>query len=151
MSVHPDGFNDALRGILGAHNPGMNGDTSVSSDHSLDNGVIGSVVFLAMAPWLAAEMRRVALRSVDHYREPDQHKKRLERRAVVVVYQGQTGATAAHLAAERALSHYHAERAGTLDLVEMGFDGQPQDFVTWWEDDARNGALRQRSGLSFRG
>ncbi len=159
MSVHPapgcdpEKLNHALRESLGLGEPNTNGNgqhnesVPVVSRNSLGNGVIGDVVFLTMTPGLACEMRRVVLKAVDHIREHGQHKHMLERRAVIAAYRGKVGFTAADLAARYALEHYNAERAGTLDLTEMGFDGEPETFVDWFSESA--GGVHFEGGADF--
>lgn len=109
-------------------------DEPTRNGRPFDNGKIGDMVFDVTTLGLAAEMRRVALPAIDHYREHAEHARFLERRAVIVAYQGRVGVTAALLAADQCLERYHAERAGTLDLADMGFDGKPEAFLGWWEE-----------------
>ena len=49
-----------------------------------------------------------------------------------MLHQGKVDFTPAMGAAEYALEHHHAERAGTLHLGEMRFDGKPGEFIDWW-------------------
>ena len=105
----------------------------------------GSVVFHAMPIGLAPEMRRLVFPATCHIREFAEHKNVEERRAVIVVYSDKGDMTAAHLAAERALEHNHAERAGVLDLKEMGFDHSPDQFVDWWTEAIGMGHYDSRS------
>jgi energy-coupling factor transporter ATP-binding protein EcfA2 len=98
----------------------------------LDNSTPGAVVFHMMPIGLASEMRRVGLRATDHVRDSALHRDFEERRVVIVGLNHFDDATAAHQAAERSLDHYHAERAGILDLREMHFPEKPEEFVPWW-------------------
>ena len=97
-----------------------------------DNGKIGDVVFDITTIGLAAEMRRVALRAIDHYRDHAEHERFFDRRAVIVAYQGE----GAQRHSWRPINawRYHSERAGTLDMASMGFDGTPEAFLGWWEE-----------------
>jgi hypothetical protein len=111
-----------------------NNKPSNGASPKLNNGKIGDVVFAPTTPGLACEMRRVLLKAVDIAREHDQRKHMFGRRAVIAAYRGNLGFAGADGAARFALDKCHAERAGTLDLTEMGFDGEPEEFFDWWEE-----------------
>jgi hypothetical protein len=111
-----------------------NGKLSNGDSPKLNNGKIGDVVFAPTTPGLAHEMRRALLKAVDIAREPDQRKHMFGRRSVIAAYRGNLGFAGADGTARFALDKCHAERAGTLDLTEMGFDGEPEEFLDWWEE-----------------
>ena len=100
----------------------------------LDNGKNGDVVFYVTTLDLAANMKRVKFHAVCHFQEYAIHKDFAESRRVIVAYKGPAGFTAADLAAGHIQAKYHAERVGTLDFAEMGFDGEPNSFVGWWDE-----------------
>ena len=106
--------------------------TTDNTPAKLDNGKPGDVVFLCVDLDLAEHMRRVRLPAFCYVRDAQRLAKALERRAVVVLYQGSVAATLAHQAADDSLGRYHAKRAGTLDFAEMHFTGKPDEFVKFW-------------------
>jgi hypothetical protein len=132
-------------------NPEQVGSTELNpgeQNGSIDNGKPGETVFRLMTPRLAHEFRWLGFRAIDHYRESGGRKDFDDRRSVIVAYQSPHDATAAHIAAEQALSQYHAERAGVLDLVEtLGFRGHPETFPEWYDDAVATGKFEDSADL----
>jgi Arc/MetJ-type ribon-helix-helix transcriptional regulator len=119
--------------------------SGLNGNGRIHNGEIGGVVFHTMTIGLAPEMRRLVLPAVCLVREYAEHKGAEERRAVIVAFQNEDDLTAAGLAANHALEHYHAERAVVLSLKEMGFDQSPDQFVDWWTEAIGMGHYESRS------
>jgi putative DNA primase/helicase len=114
----------------------------------IDNGKPGQLVFRLTTIGLAPEWRRFGLRAICHFTELHKSPYFDDRRTVIVAYQGEASATAAHAAAEQALNEFHAERAGVLDLVDVfGFSGAPDSFIDWFDD--ATGMGRFEDSLDF--
>lgn len=106
----------------------------------------GSIVLVTVDAELAPQMRRVVFPAIES--GPDL-KAALDRRAAIVVYRGpsEMSRTQAGLVASDIERHCHADRVGTLDIREMGFDALPGDFLEWWTE--ANGIGHYDSGADF--
>jgi hypothetical protein len=136
--VRADRFAAAAgRGSLNTPVPSLE---SKRNGHHIDNGKPGQLVFRMMTPGLAKKWRQLGFRAVCHYTEPHLAPSFDERRTVVVAYQSDMDAAAANLAADQALTQFHAERAGVLDLINVfGFSGHPDSFADWFDEGAGTG------------
>lgn len=99
------------------------------------NGSPGSLVMVSVIPGLATEMRKVVLPAACYDYEWPQLKEFVIGRRVAVVYCGKKGHGHAPLAAGAIERELTPELVGTIDLTELfGFDGNPEGFVSWWEE-----------------
>jgi Protein of unknown function (DUF3987) len=92
----------------------------------------GSVVFVTIERELADAMNAVALPAVYHL--DDRVKQRVDQLRAVVVYRRKGDIPCADQTAMMLLTRCHCERVAKLDLSEMNFEGEPDEFVAWFED-----------------
>jgi putative DNA primase/helicase len=96
----------------------------------LDNGPVGSIVFVCINQDLAREMRAVAFRAICESEPLPAVKDYVDRRRAIVVHLGPEGRkehTAGFLERE-----CYPDRVGVLDLAEMGFNRPADSFAAWW-------------------
>jgi Protein of unknown function (DUF3987) len=101
----------------------------------------GTTILVTVNRELAAEMKRLRLDVAYHL--DDGVKEHVDRRRVVVVYRDE-GEAFARQCANILHRKCYCEGVGILDLKEIGFDGEPESWVDWYDEAIGKGQFDDR-------
>jgi hypothetical protein len=117
-----------------------NGHASPERDDPAETK-IGKPIIVTVNRDLATQMRRLKLDVVYHL-DADV-KDRVDRRRAVLVYRNE-GEPFAQQSAAHMSRAYHCESVGTLPLKELGFDGEADSWVDWYDEALGMGRFEDR-------
>lgn len=137
-SSGPPAANSANLDAESSRNPNRssNGRGKGRSPSAPDNEElnVGKILFVTVPVGLADEMRRVVFAAAEQTLPNEKLKRAVERRSVIVAHQGPGELASVEQLVSYIQGNCHAERIGTLDFHEMGFDGPAESFVGWWDE-----------------
>jgi hypothetical protein len=113
----------------------------------ITEGKIGEPIFVGTNDPLIERMRAVAFDAVDFLGDKHDCEEAVERRKVMVIYQGKANEMVAWQTATMLLKMSHPATVGTLDMGEMGFHEKSEQFVDWWDES--HGMGRYEGGHDF--